>query len=139
MSLSYTEAFAQYGATLKNQIWSVSAFGSDGCLVVSLWQPLLKPGEAKGTLVYRDTLSLWKGNEVGRNELRRHLATVKKSGVAIKLVIAHPASSEDAALVGQVSDERRIKKTYSVRPDFIGALQEFENEDTLRIVFRRSG
>jgi hypothetical protein len=139
MSLSYTQAFAKYGATLNNQIWSVSAFGSDGCLVVSLWQPLLKPGEQKGTLVYQDTLSLWKGNDDGRNELRRHLAAVAGSGVAIKLVIAHPASPEDAALVGQVTDERKIKKTFSVRPELVGKLEEFANEDVLRIVFRRLG
>jgi hypothetical protein len=138
MSLIYTEAFALYGATLNNQNWSVSAFGPDGCLVVSLWQDGLKPGAAKGTLAYRDTLSHWKGNEDGRNELRRHLAAVKVSGAAIKLVIAHPASPEDAALVGNVSDERKIKKTFSVRPDLVGTLAEFENEDSVCIVFRRS-
>jgi len=53
MSLTYTEAFAKFGAKLNNQQWSVSAFGADGCLVVSLWQDWIKPGELKGTLVYR--------------------------------------------------------------------------------------
>jgi len=139
MSLIYTEAFACYGAKLNNQNWSVSAFGRDGSLVVSLWQDWLKPGQEKGTLVYTDTLSLWKGNKDGQNELRRHLIAVKNSGAPIKLVIAHPATPEDAALVGKVSDESKINKTFSVRPDVVGKLEEFENEDTLRIVFRRSG
>ena len=139
MSLIYTEAFAQYGAKLNNQNWSVSAFGSDGCLVVSLWQDWLKRGQEKGTLVYTDTLSHWKGNKDGQNELRRHLVAVKNSGVPIKLVIAHPASPEDAALVGKVSDESKIKKTFSVRPEVVGTLEDFQDEDTLRIVFRRSG
>jgi len=55
MSLIYTEAFAKYGATLNSQQWSVSAFGSDGCLY-------------------------------------------------IKLVVAHPISAGDAALVGNVAE-----------------------------------
>ena len=38
----YTSAFARYGAKLTNPQWSVSAFGDDGCLVLSLWQNLLK-------------------------------------------------------------------------------------------------
>ena len=104
MSLIYTEAFAKYGATLNNQQWSVSAFGSDGCLVVSLWQDWIKRGEAKGTLVYRDTLSLWKGNDDGRNEFRRHLNAAKASKAYIKLVVAHPISAGDAALVGNVAE-----------------------------------
>jgi hypothetical protein len=138
MPLIYTEAFAKYGAALNNQQWSVSAFAPDGALVVSLWQDWLKRGEMKGTLVYTDTLSQWKGNSDGRNEFRRHLNSVKDSGAPIKLVVAHPVSPADAALVGQVSDESKIKKTFSVRQDLIGTLEEFD-DDTLRIVFRRAG
>jgi len=138
MSLSYTEAFAKYGAKLTNQQWSVSAFGSDGSLVVSLWQDWLKRGERKGTLVYTDTLSQWKGNVFGRSELQRHLRAVQASGAAIKLVIAHPASLADAAKVGQVADESEIKKTFSIREDIVGKLESFD-DDTLFIVFARAG
>lgn len=137
MSLIYTEAFAKYGATLNNQKWSVSAFGSDDALVVSLWQDWIKQGTEKGTLVYRDTLSLWKGNDDGRNELRNHLNAIKASGVRIRLVIAHPVSVDDASLVGKVADESKIKKTFSVREDVLGTLEEFDG-DSLCIVFRRA-
>ncbi len=138
MSLIYTEAFAKFGAKLNNQKWSVSAFGSDGCLVVSLWQDWIKRGELKGTLAYRDTLSQWKGNDAGRNEFRSHLSTVKVSRAPIRLVVAHPVSAADAALVGQVADESKIKKTFSVREDLVGSLEEFDG-DALCIVFRRAG
>jgi hypothetical protein len=138
MSLTYTEAFAKFGAKLNNQQWSVSAFGADGCFVVSLWQDWIKPGEMKGTLIYRDTLSQWKGNDVGRNEFRNHLGAVQISKVPIKLVIARPRSASDAALVGQVTDESKIKKTFAVREDLVGSLEEFDG-DALCIVFRRAG
>jgi hypothetical protein len=138
MSLTYTEAFTKYGAKLNNQMWSVSAFDASGSLVVSLWEGWIKRGDVKGTLIYRDTLSQWKGNDAGRNEFRRHLNEVKASRVPIKLVVAHPVSAEEAALVGIVSDESKIKKTFSIREDLIGTLEEFDN-DTLCIVFRRAG
>ena len=137
MSLSYTEAFARFGASLTNQQWSVSAFGPDGSLVVSLWQDGLKRGE-KGTLVYTDTLSQWKGNAFGRSELQKHLRAIQASGATIKLVIAHPASLAEAAKVGQVADESAIKKTFSIREDIVGKLVSFD-DDTLRIVFARAG
>ncbi|CAN7246164.1 hypothetical protein LJR175_001015 [Variovorax sp. LjRoot175] len=136
MPLTYTEAFAKYGAKLHNTNWSVSAFGSDGSLVVSLYETLIKPASEKGTLVYVDTLSHWQGNEPGRREFERHLHAVVASRLPIKVVIAHPTSEQDAALVGNVADESKIKKTFSVREDFVGSLADFDG-DTLRIVFRR--
>lgn len=138
MSLIYTEAFAKYGAKLNNQNWSVSAFAPDGSLVVSLWEGWVKRGQTPGTLEYKDTLSKWKGNADGRNELRRHLKIVKNSRAPIRLVLAHPKSPADAALVGEVSDESKINKTFSVRQDVVGTLEEFD-DDFLRIVFRRAG
>lgn len=134
--MTYVEAFKRYGATLTQPQWSVSALGKDGCLVVSLWQNYLKPGEPKDTLEYRDILSHWRGNAHGRAEFKRHLAAVRESPRPIKLVIAHPASLADAALVGKVADESKIKKTFSVREDLVGAIDSFSG-DELRMVFRR--
>ena len=138
MSLIYSEAFAKYGARLNNQQWSVSAFGPDGSLVVSLWQAYIKPNKVNRTLEYRDTLSLWKGNDPGREEFRRHLSAVKRSPVPIRLIVAKPTSDADAALVGEVADESKIKKTFFVREDLIGSLEEFDG-DSLCFVFRRAG
>lgn len=137
MSLTYTDAFAKFGAKLNNQQWSVSAFGTDGCFVVSLWQNWIRPGDVKGTLIYRDTLSQWKGNDMGRNEFRNHLGAVHISNAPIKLIIARPSSAADADLVGQVADESKIKKIFAVREDLVGSLKEFDG-DALCIVFRRA-
>lgn len=135
--MRYAEAFSRYGAKLTNPQWSVSALGEGGCLVLSLWQNLLKRGSEKGTLEYRDTLSKWKGNVTGRMELQKHLDTAKTASLPIKLVIAHPATLADAALVGNVADESEIKKTFSVREDLVGSLEGFDG-DEVRIVFRRT-
>ena len=116
----------------------MSAFGEGGCLVLSLWQDLLKRGPENGTLEYRDTLSKWKGNYIGRTELQAHLSSAKASGVPVKIVIAHPATLADAALVGNVADESTINKTFSVRKDLVGSLEVFDG-DELRIVFKRAG
>ena len=80
--LSYTNAFAHYGAKLTNYVWSVSAFGRGPCLVVSLYQNWIRKGDAPDTLVYRDVLSAWKGNSPGRNELREHLQMAKESNIS---------------------------------------------------------
>jgi hypothetical protein len=133
----YTEAFAVYGAKLTNPLWSVSAFGDDGNLVVSLWQNHIKPGPRKGTLQYTDTLSSWLGNEDGCNELKKHLRLVESNNLKFRLVIAKPKTDADAARVGKVADERSIKKNYFVRTDFLGTLDEFDG-DTFRIVFGRA-
>ena len=136
--MGYVDAFAKYGATLTNPGWSVSGFGQDGCLVVSLWQDLLKSKEVKGALVYRDRLSQWKGNPLGRAELERNFRTAQETHCTIRLVIAHPATLADAALVGKVADESEINKTFSVREDLVGELASFDG-DAVCLVFKRAG
>ena len=135
--MNYTESFAEYGAKLTNPQWSVSAFGDDGNLVVCLWQNYVKPGPRKGTMEYRDKLSSWLGNVPGRNELTEHLRIVKSNNLKLRLVLAHPASPADAERVGKVADESSIPKTFSVKKDAIGTLDEFDN-DNLRIVFAKA-
>lgn len=135
--MNYTEAFAEYGATLTNPQWSVSAFARDGSLVVCLWQNYVKRGQERGTLEYQDTLSKWLGNVPGRNEIRDHLRIVQRSVLPVRLVIAHPISDADAELVGTLADESTIRKTFSVKKEAIGRLEEFD-DDTLRIVFRKA-
>jgi len=103
-----------------------------------LWQNLLKRGSEKDTLEYRDTLSSWKGNFTGRAELQSHLEAARSSAAQIKVVIAHPATLADAAFVGKVSDESTINKTFSVRDDLVGSLEEYDG-DEVRIVFKRAG
>ena len=42
--LGISEAFAKYGATLRNPQWSVSAWAREGSLVVSLWDHHYRKG-----------------------------------------------------------------------------------------------
>lgn len=135
--MNYTEAFSEYGAKLTNRLWSVSAFGADESLVVSLWQNHIKRCVQLGTLEYSDSLSTWLGNEPGRNEFRNHLYQVQAKVLSVHLVIAHPLTSDDAKLVGMVADETKIRKTYSVRKDVLGTLDFFDG-DNLHLVFRRA-
>ena len=133
--LNYTEAFRQYGAKLHNPGWSVSAITPKGELVVSLWQNLILKGAEPGTLVYRDVLSGWRGNPLGRAEYVAHLKDAFARKWPVRLVMARPKQSADEALVGNVPDESYIEKVFSVRPDLIGTLTEFDG-DRLLFVFR---
>lgn len=135
--MGYVDAFKKYGATLVNPQWSVSAFAGDGSLVLSLWQSYLKRGQTKGALEYRDSLSKWKGNASGCAYLKEHLKTACAAAVPVKLVIAHPATLADAALVGNVPDESKINKTFSVREDLVGTIESFDGDNVL-IIFRAS-
>lgn len=132
--MNYTEAFAAYGAKLKNRKWSVSAFGADGNLVVCFWQNYIKPGPRKGTMIYKDTLSNWLGNVHGRNEFAKHLRIVQSDGLKLRLAIAHPKNTADEVRVGTVADETSIDKTFSVMLNVIGTLEEFDG-NSLRVVF----
>jgi len=136
-SMNFTEAFAKYAATLNNPQWSVSAFGRDGSLVVCLWENYIKPGKEPRTMVYRDVLSKWLGNVPGQNEIREHLHRAKSESLPIRLVIAHPVTASDEQLVGKVTDESKIKKTFSVKETVVGTLEEFDG-DSLLIVSRKA-
>lgn len=135
--MDYTEAFTNYGATLTNPLWSVSAFARDGSLVLCLWEGYLRRGKVPRTLEYRDTLSKWLGNVSGKNEIQDHLYKAKENSLPIRLVIAHPVTEREEKLVGKVADESNIKKTFSVKEDAVGVLEEFDG-DTLLIVFRKA-
>ena len=90
-----------------------------------------------GALVLEHEVSQWMEGTSGRSELLEHLRMAKAQDATIRLVIAHPAPDQ-ARLVGQVADERRIRKDYSVRDDLIGTLELFDG-DVVRVIFRRAG
>ena len=126
--MTFTEAFAKYGATLRNPQWSMAALAVDGSLVVSLYANWFKKGDQPRTLTYSDRLSAWKGNEPGRNEFQRLLQDAKAQGAAVRIVLAHPHPSQ-AHLVGQVPDESVIKKTFSIREDWVGTIEYFDGDE----------
>jgi len=81
--MNRTEAFAKYGAKLKNCVWSVAAKNNRGELVLSLWKQYFKPGD--GVITYIDKASRWKGP--GNNEFRLYLDSAFKNGQIIRAVI----------------------------------------------------
>lgn len=130
-NLGFVQAFARYGATLKNPQWSVCAQASDGSLVVSLWQHHIHP-DGDG-LVCRDSLIRWSG--AGRNELKESLDVAFKSNQPISIVIASTPTPE---LVEEGGDASKIKKSFNVREDLVGRVVEFDGEIVVIRIERRS-
>lgn len=120
-SLGFAEAFAKYGAKLKNVNWSVCAEAKDGSLAVSVWQHhITKEGDA---LVCRDTMERWSGQ--GKNELRERLQIAKQTNQPISLVIASTPHPERIDAGGDAS---KVPKTFAVRKDLVGQVVELEGE-----------
>ncbi len=85
--LTLTDAFANYGAKLKNTRWACSAIADDGALVISCWQHFLKSYD-NGHKRYHDHLSRWLGNHQGRNLLAKHLKMAIEDNLQVRLVVA---------------------------------------------------
>ena len=119
---SISDAFARYGATLKNPNWSVSAWAPDGSLVVSMWQHHYRKGPA-GSIEFADSASRWRGP--GNNEFRANIAAALTGGKRLRLVIVR---TEDPAYVQSGKDASKIKKTFHIRDDFIGEVTEFDGD-----------
>ena len=129
--LGFAEAFAKYGAKLRNVQWSVCAEAPDGSLVVSLWEHHFSPA-SKGTVQCRDSFARWSGP--GNAEFRVCVQRAHATGQRVKVVIAH-ASDPDAVQSG--ADASKIAKEFSVRPDWIGRVAEIRGDDYV-IEFRRA-
>jgi hypothetical protein len=125
-----SEAFAKYGARLKNVNWSVSAWNSSGELVLSLWAHHYRKGE-NGSAEYSGKLSRWAGP--GNNEFRVNISDAfeRKSPVRLVLVqtenIDHVEAGEDAS---------KVKKDFAAREDLLGEVIEFDGENYV-VRFRR--
>jgi hypothetical protein len=102
--LGFAEAFAEYGAHLKNVQWSVCAEALDGSLVVSCWVHLFGMSH-DGIIPYTDDLNRWQGN--GNKELRERLAHAFASGQTIRVVFA---KTDDIEAVNSGTDTSKIKK-----------------------------
>jgi hypothetical protein len=123
--ISFTEAFAKYGATLPNPQWAFSAIAQDGALVISCWQHKFTSPE-KGVLRYSDCLSRWmRLNTPGKNLLMTHLAKAHNENLPVRLIIA---STPDTAIVDAGEDASGLRKTFHVREDFIGQVVSFDGD-----------
>jgi hypothetical protein len=130
-TLSYTEAFRVYGATLPNPQWAYSALADDGAIVLSCWAHKLKL--SAGVLHYKDHLSRWRPNVPGKNLLVEHLELGLKGERPVRLIIATTPQPE---VVDRGEDASAIPKTFHVRQDVVGKVSHFDG-DNFALEFRK--
>ena len=124
--LTFTEAFAKYGAVLKNAMWAFSAIADDGSLVLSCWQHKFTIPE-QGVLRYNDRLSRFRQiNTQGKNLLIEHLRRAHDEQLLVRLVIA---STKDTASVDAGRDASRLPKTFHLKEDFVGRVVSFDGDE----------
>lgn len=122
-SMSFTDAFKKYGATLTNPQWAVSSRTDNDEIVVSLWTHHITLYQGK--LRCTDKLSRWGGNKLGNSLLREHLTAAQDENLPIRLVLAR---TEDANSVDNGHDASSLKKTFSVRTDLVGQIVSFDGD-----------
>jgi len=127
--LTYTEAFAYYGAKLKNTRWAYSAIANDGSLVISCWEHFLHI-DVDGHKRYEDHLSRWPSNN-GKKLLTNHLRLAIEGNLPVRLIVA----KLDDPMESGIGDASRPHKTFSIEKDYIGKVVEFDG-DVFAIEFR---
>ncbi|MBB3009994.1 hypothetical protein [Cupriavidus alkaliphilus] len=127
--LGIQEAFAKYGANLRNVQWSVSAWAPDGSLVVSLWAHHYRRGP-RGTAEYADSFERWSGP--GNSEFRNNVAHAYTEGSKVRLIVVN---TSDTKHVQDGRDASKIQKSFNPREDLVGVVAEIDGD---RYVFRFS-
>lgn len=122
-ALGIRDAFAQYGAKLKNVQWSVSAWAADGSLVVSMWEHHRRKGTPPGTLVFEGSASRWRGP--GNKEFRENVDAAFRAGKPVCLVIAR---TDEVARVEAGEDGSTIKKEFFLKEEVVGKVTEWDGE-----------
>lgn len=123
-TLGSKDAFAKYGATLRNVQWSVSAWAPDGSLVVSLWEHHRRMKPAPGALEFAGSASRWRGP--GNSEFRQNVAKAFESQATVRLVIVR---TEATARVEAGEDASRVKKDFHLKDDVVGKVIEWDGEN----------
>jgi hypothetical protein len=129
-NLTITEAFARYGATLKNPQWSVSAWAPDGSLVVSLWDHHYRKGPP-GTMEFADTFKRWSGH--GNTEFRENAAKAFAEVSRVRLVIV---KTKQIGRVQAGEDAKTIPKEYFLREDLVGRVIELLDDGRYAFQFK---
>jgi hypothetical protein len=127
--LGIKDAFAKYGAKLHNVNWSVSAWASDGSLVVSLWAHHYRKGPS-GTAEYADSFARWSG--AGNSEFRKNVTCAFSERSKIRLVVV---STLDTKHVQAGEDASSLKKDFDAKEELVGEVAELDGEN---YVFRFS-
>src|SRR5688500_16939893 len=118
--LGIKEAFARYGAGLRNVQWSVSAWTADGSLVVSLWEHHRRKSE-KGTLEFAANADRWRGP--GNSEFRENIDKAFKEKSPVRLIVVR---TTEVDRVESGEDASKIKKEFHPREDLVGQVIEWD-------------
>ena len=136
--LTFTKAFADYGATLVNRVWAYSAIAKDGSLVFSCWEFFLRR-QPDGSYRYEDRLSRWQRARLGKELFRKHLKQAFENKLPVRCVFASPKDAADIPnIIAGKEGAGKTAKTFSLRKDLVGRVTEF-NGDTFAIDYRREG
>ena len=128
--MQISDAFAQYGAKLKNVQWSVSAENAEEELVVSLWKHKFEKAIGK-SIKYVDTVSRWSGH--GNKEFRERIDKAYLEKQAVRVIIAR---TNDEEAVNDGKDASKLSNTFHVRPDWAGTVTLWDG-DNFEIEFRQ--
>ena len=132
--LGIKEAFARYGAKLRNVQWSVSAWTEDGTLVVSMWEHHRRKGTSPRTLIFEGSFNRWTGP--GNIEFRKNIARAYELDVSVRLVIVR-VSPEDVARIEAGEDASKIKKDFYLKEEVVGKVTEWD-QDHYAVTFAKA-
>lgn len=140
--MKLTEAFRQFGATLRNVRYDVTAISDTNppelvCALFGHWQGWMRRRDDLPANVreYRDDLRGW-GKSPAIAEVRRHLQRAFDEGLAVRLITATLADPKDRESVDAGLNASGAQKDFDPRPDMIGRVTEFDGE-AFRIRFER--
>lgn len=118
-----SEAFAKYGAKLKNVNWSVSAENGDGELILSLWQHYFERPEGN-TIKYVGRVSRWSGN--GNVEFRKRIEKAFQINQVVRCVISKTDNKE---AVDRGDDASKLNNTFHIKKDWIGKVTLWDGDN----------
>lgn len=122
-TLGIRDAFAQYGAKLRNVQWSVSAWAPDGSLVVSMWSHHQRKPSPPGTLIFEGSANRWRGP--GNAEFRENIDRAFSDGSTVRLVIAH---TDEVAHVEAGEDASKVRKEFFTKEEVVGRVSEWDGD-----------
>ncbi len=121
--LTLTQAFATYGAKLRNTRWAFSSIASDGSLVIRCWKHFLE-SYADGHQRYQDRLSRWKTTTPGRQLLIEHLELAGAKNLPVRMVVATLEDPSDETIEGA----GLRPKVFTVHPNMVGRVTEYDGD-----------
>jgi hypothetical protein len=118
-----TEAFAKYGAKLRNRVWAFSDIANSS-LVLSCWSHRMRP-TGNGRMRYTDRFSDWKGARHGRKLLTSHLNETIAKGYPVRLVLATLKNPNQST----AGDASKLPKDFSPAPTVVGRVLNFDGNE----------